>query len=137
MNTIAVYGTLKKGHGNHRLIAGQYEGEPIKAVLRGFEMRDVGAFPFIRREPKGIVHVEVYRLPSDRAEGLIRRMDMLEGYSPNRSNVFYVREQVEVELVESGERMQVWVYTGDKTEHQVSEFFDTYNNYALVEDGIW
>ena len=100
MHNVAVYGSLRKGLGNHRLL------EHVKVFDKGvtcvpYDMYSLGGFPAITHGGvKGVV-VEVYRVDDE----TMQRLDNLEGY-PH----FYDREEVEVALVDSDEDVTAWVY---------------------------
>lgn len=88
-HTVAVYGSLRQGLGNHRLLESS-ELIGTYGVLLPYTMLDLGSFP-------GIVHnkwknnpltVELYEVDDDVMEDL----DFLEGYPS-----FYNREQVMIE----------------------------------------
>jgi gamma-glutamylcyclotransferase (GGCT)/AIG2-like uncharacterized protein YtfP len=87
--TVCVYGTLRKGCGNHRIM------EMAKGIflrndtVTGYKMFSLGGFP-------GIIHaesndypivVEIYEVPM---EGVLNNLDRLEGY-PH----FYDREYID------------------------------------------
>lgn len=87
-NLVAVYGSLRKGFGNHRLLEG------CKQLgnhwVPGFEMFSLGAFPGIR---KGHSHIftEVYEVDDD----TLKRLDLLEGYRGVEEMNFYNRIEVD------------------------------------------
>lgn len=90
---VFVYGTLKEGHGNHRLLAGRsvFMGiDTIKAKLF-----DLGPYPFIK-EGDDLVYGEIYRVGPQ----TLASLDRLEGHP-----TFYERRQVKT----SG-GAEVWVY---------------------------
>jgi gamma-glutamylaminecyclotransferase len=90
---VFVYGTLKRGFGNHRLLArAALVGE---ATIRG-SMHDLGAFPAVAIDGKaGTVHGELFDVDSPTME----RLDRLEG-TPH----FYQRKLVHTSAGEA------WVY---------------------------
>ena len=100
LHSVAVYGTLKKGHGNHRLLKDSYclgEGftsEPYPLVVDGL--------PYvIDRAGKGKrVCVEIYRVHLD----TLARLDSLEGHPD-----WYQRKQIQVQLYKGG-TVSAWVY---------------------------
>jgi gamma-glutamylcyclotransferase (GGCT)/AIG2-like uncharacterized protein YtfP len=81
---VFVYGTLKRGFGNHRLLAGsRYVGE---ATIAG-RMHSLAAFPAVTLDGKPeTIHGEVFEVDAPTME----RLDRLEGV-PN----FYHRLQVQ------------------------------------------
>lgn len=94
---VFVYGTLKKGHYNHRLLEkARYIGPD---VITG-SMHDLGSFPAVILAPVGPVHGEVYEVTPE----MLRRLDMLEG-TPH----MYQRTRVSMST-----GREAWVYTMKK-----------------------
>jgi gamma-glutamylcyclotransferase (GGCT)/AIG2-like uncharacterized protein YtfP len=91
---IGVYGTLKKGHGNHRLLEGQELVGNI--TLEGFVMHSLGGFPAIV-EGEGSVVAEVYQVEDGE---VLRRLDSLEGYDKHSDSGMYLRRTVATDLGE-------------------------------------
>lgn len=90
---VFVYGTLKQGYGNHRLLKGKslYMGEA--------ELLDYGVFPLpygfpgILPKEGEIVKGELYSID----EQVLNGLDCLEGfYEPNHPHNMYERVEVEV-----------------------------------------
>ena len=117
---VAVYGSLRKGHGNYEVhlkgkkCIGQFETEPI------YNLIDLGGFPGLLKGGATSVIMEVYDINSTE----LAAMDGLEGYrGPEyiKSNM-YNREKIESPYG------QVSVY-----------FFNSpYNEkHKLVESGDW
>lgn len=92
MELLAVYGTLKKGHPNHRVIGNaEYLGS---CAIEGWAMYSLGYFPcIVPMKLSSRVVVEVYALDD------LAAADRLEGY-PN----FYDRTKVRTSYGEA------WVY---------------------------
>jgi gamma-glutamylcyclotransferase (GGCT)/AIG2-like uncharacterized protein YtfP len=86
---VAVYGSLRKGLGNHRVLQDSVQvGED---TIQGWDMFSLGGFPGIKSGPGSIV-IEVYEVVS---EGVARGLDSLEGYrGENSPNNFYDKETV-------------------------------------------
>jgi gamma-glutamylcyclotransferase (GGCT)/AIG2-like uncharacterized protein YtfP len=82
---VFVYGTLKRGHGNHRLMTGTFLGEDR---ISG-KLYDLGAYPAVGRAD-GVVHGEVYLVDGD----TMARLDRLEG------------------IPHLYQRVRVWTWTG-------------------------
>lgn len=82
---VLVYGTLKAGHPNHRLMRGA--NMLGKMVLHGADMRTLGAFPGAIRAPGtgNVIFGEVYEI----TEECLQSLDILEGH-PN----FYQRQRI-------------------------------------------
>ena len=92
MNKVAVYGSLRKGLGNHRVLG---DSKLIgKEWIPNYEMFSLGSFPGIRNG-KGSIYVEVYEVDSNTLE----RLDTLEGYHAKDSvNNFYDKEEVSTQF---------------------------------------
>lgn len=100
---VFVYGTLKQGYGNHRLL----EGKP----LVGVGVTDIrynmisGGFPVIMASDDGLpVRGEVYDITGD--FDCLHNLDRLEG-----EGVMYHRRDIPVTL-ENGERCLCCIYEG-------------------------
>jgi len=109
LTKVAVYGTLKQGHGNHRLLTdSKFLG---KASVKG-RMYHLGGFPGVRLDEPGTVQVELYEVDND----TLRRLDRLEGYREGAAdNNFYTREIVETDTEEHVSIYQISKdYTSDK-----------------------
>ena len=78
MNKIAVYGTLRRGNGNHRLI--EHCNMLSMEQIEGFHMYSLGGFPAVVPGKKDgfadTITVEVYEVDDD----TLARVDRLEGY---------------------------------------------------------
>ena len=108
---VFVYGTLKRGHGNHHwLAAAPFQGE---AVLPNVVLHDLGPFP-MAVPGEGLVRGEVYAVD---AAGLAR-LDRLEGYPR-----LYDRRPLPL-----ADGRRAWVYLGRP--HQV-------RHVAAIADGCW
>jgi gamma-glutamylcyclotransferase (GGCT)/AIG2-like uncharacterized protein YtfP len=71
---VGVYGTLKKGYSNHRLLENYtFIGTEL---VKGFDLYDLGPFPGIKLGDNQ-VFIEIYEVNDQ--EGL-DRLDSLEGY---------------------------------------------------------
>jgi gamma-glutamylcyclotransferase (GGCT)/AIG2-like uncharacterized protein YtfP len=87
---VAVYGSLRKGLGNHDLLKdskfiGQFETDHIYNLL------DLGNFPGLTKGGSTSVIMEVYKINAH----TLTRLDNLEGYvakTPEHS--FYIREKI-------------------------------------------
>ncbi len=92
---VLVYGTLRRGQGNHTLIG---EAPLIRTVTlsEGYCMVDLGHFPgLVRCDTRDQVTLELYEV----SNSALRDMDWLEGHPD-----YY--ERVEVELEDGA----AWVY---------------------------
>jgi gamma-glutamylcyclotransferase (GGCT)/AIG2-like uncharacterized protein YtfP len=108
---VFVYGTLKRGHGNHHWLAeASFQGE---AVLPNVVLHDLGPFP-MAVPGEGLVRGEVYAVD---AAGLAR-LDRLEGYPR-----LYDRRPLPL-----ADGRRAWVYLGRP--HQV-------RHVSALADGCW
>lgn len=72
---VAVYGTLKRGYSNHRLLVrARFLGTDH---LRSIVLFDLGPYPGARKGPSQGVLVEVYEV----GNAGLARLDALEGYN--------------------------------------------------------
>jgi gamma-glutamylaminecyclotransferase len=100
---VFVYGTLKQGEANHRLITngnGRFLGPAT--VVGNYAMRDLGWYPGVVRlgaGHSGTIHGEVYEVDNE----LLATLDILEGHP-----TYYQRSKVSTSHEEYG---NVWIYT--------------------------
>ncbi|MCL4112889.1 UNVERIFIED_CONTAM: hypothetical protein GTU68_023855 [Idotea baltica] len=112
---IFVYGTLRKGYGNHRLLKGSKLVCNAKSVEK-YTMTAAG-IPFVSRKPLVEITGEVYEVPDDQLPSI----DALEGHphaykrepmsyinldtkeQGEAELYFYEHENRRVELIESGD----------------------------------
>lgn len=75
MTKVFVYGSLKEGYGNHRLLStsekvAEYVTPPI------YTLHDLGAFPAVTLKGDTPITGEIYEVNDE----VFKRLDMLEGY---------------------------------------------------------
>ena len=123
--TIAVYGTLRKGHGNYRWYIEPYI-KSGKAEFIGYGkvkgyLLGGGIVPFAKKtnNPEDWIRVEVYRIDDKDA---IRSIDSLEGA--------YKKIKVNVEL-DDGNIIEAYMYDGS---HLTTNAI--YNDYEDMVAGI-
>lgn len=113
----AVYGTLRKGHGNHRLLNNEF------CTLLGttktapkFKMVSLGGFPGVIPDGGGeqAVTIEVYEVNHPEVE---QRLDWLEGYPS-----FYNKMEIDTEFGKAD------MYILDEAR---------YGSRPIVESGDW
>lgn len=114
---IAVYGTLKKGYGNHSLISGsKFLGETKTEKI--YDIYDLGPFPGVKRNGSTAVTVEVYEVDNVTA----KRVDILEGYiESNPSQGLYDKEVCKTEFGDA----EIYIYNGEP------------NSENKIENGEW
>lgn len=117
---VGVYGTLRQGNGNHRLL------ENAQLIGSGFleesaTMYSNGGFPILSFDPEvprfGPIRVELYEVSDQRT---MDRLDSLEGYPQ-----WYNRTEREFKL-DDGRTMTAWIYHQDKA-------FEL----PIIESGDW
>lgn len=108
---VAVYGSLRKGMGNHAVISQDLNRQHLSTErIKGWDMYSYGAFPYIS-PGEGSIVVEVY----DLAERTLEQLDRLEGYP-----YFYDRTRVETS------QGPAWIY-----------FINQGSNNRPVKNGDW
>lgn len=123
MRYVFVYGTLRRGHGNHRLLkSANFIGE---AYVYG-TMAALGGIPaVIELGGKNKVRGEVYGVNDDE----LKELDRLEGYYGQGSDNFYNRVSVGPFFDKSNPpRRECYMYTMKRQKDR------TYN---IVEHGDW
>jgi gamma-glutamylcyclotransferase (GGCT)/AIG2-like uncharacterized protein YtfP len=110
---VAVYGSLRKGFGNHRVLE-RNEAQILSTErIGGFKMFSMGAFPFIQpASEEDMITIEVYAVPITGLPDL----DRLEGYPS-----FYNRKLVQTS------KGQAWIYFIENER----------GGYQQVHDGDW
>ena len=112
MQIVAVYGSLRKGFGNHGFLKNQsFKGTDI---VPNYKMYSLGAFPGIVPDDGGSIFAEIYEVD----EETFKALDRLEGH-PN----FYCRRQV------STVYGPAWIYELANVDH--------YRGLPLVVGGEW
>ena len=124
---IAVYGTLRKGNGNHRLLVnadyiGTYTTEPI------YSLYSLGGFPGLKENGETAVIMEVYAVNEEEA----RRVDGLEGYTPGEQATFYDKIQIETPWGQAG----VYTYVRQPNETSLIKSGDWMNRFEKVEEEV-
>lgn len=95
MTQVAVYGSLRKGFGNHgRLLGAPLVGQTT--TTQPYSMYSLGGFPMVQLEGEKIspITVEIYDCNAEQ----LRSLDMLEGYRADSQSNFYNRSEVETGL---------------------------------------
>lgn len=102
---VFVYGTLKLGYGNNRLLHdGVFVGPGI--TVRPFQMRTTPGFPVVfdvNAEPLHNIAGEVYEVNDE----ILSRLDQLEGHPR-----WYRRQEVVVDIADTGVQQTCWMYVG-------------------------
>lgn len=95
---VFVYGTLKKGFCNHRLLEGCTLLGEAESSFHGYQMFDNGAYPCLI-EGSEKVKGEMYVVSQD----VLRNLDMLEGHPE-----LYLRKKRMFNI--KGKSLEAWVY---------------------------
>lgn len=96
----AVYGTLRKGYGNHRRLENKKGVKYIETKeIEGFDMYAVASFPGIIRG-NGKIIAEIYEIDNPEVE---ESLDFLEGYTEGDESSLYVKEKTK-----EGELIYIW-----------------------------
>ena len=119
-NLVAVYGTLRQNHGNHRIL----NKSPLSCEkIFGWSMYSMGGFPgCVKSDGEAdYIVVELYDIDDE----TLRRLNQLEGYTEGEDNWFYDRVSVGTSLGEAF--MYTWagslnqdtrIYHGDWDIHE-------------------
>jgi len=112
-NLVAVFGSLKKGFGNHRVI-GDSEFLGTTKTEPKFTMFSFGGFPGLLLEGNTSIEVEVYDVTN---REIMNGLDRLEGYPS-----FYDRTQIETEFGDA------WIYFNKSRNLE---------HHSIIESGVW
>lgn len=126
---IAVYGTLRKGCGNHQHFLrnaefkGEFATEPV------YSLYTLGGFPGLKEDGNTSVQMEVYEVTPEEAV----LIDSLEGYTPGRTPHFYDKKEIETPWGTAG----VYIYVRDILEKNLIESGDwTNRNKIKIFEGV-
>lgn len=99
---VFVYGSLKNGYGNHRIL--EYTGavflDPGVTTNSSFTMESLGGFPGVYEDGGEQIRGELYAV----TDVGLQRCDSLEGHP-----TFYCRKEVEI-TTDEGEEFVAWMY---------------------------
>lgn len=109
---VFVYGTLKTGFGNHRLLK-NFKGK--EALALEIDLHSGPGFPYAKRG-NGVTKGEVYNVDYD----TLRRLDMLEGVPDH-----YKRERTSI--IVDNKKEHSWIYLSPANAVK----------YPKIEEGIW
>ncbi len=112
-HAVFVYGTLKKGCCNHKLLE---NFEPIKAKAPGIELHEGPGYPYAVRGD-GTTFGELYFVDTK----TLYKLDELEEH-PH----YYKREKTYVIVFPSNKKIKAWIYLNDEGV-----------KWPKIEDGHW
>lgn len=119
---VFVYGSLKSGFHNHRLLKNsKFVGQAV--TKEKYTMYSCGSFPSVTEEPSYNISGEVYEIN----EQTLKSLDYLEGYEEGRKNNFYERKLTEV-LVNNKSEV-CFIYFGSKTSQKLQKGFWEHHSY--------
>lgn len=131
MTKVFVYGTLKKGFHNHRVIEKTLIKKISEAKLEGYVMHYVnhGGYPVIMPQEGSVVYGELIEFKKESFREQLESLDFLEGFRGEgcKDNLY---NRIKADVIVGDEKITAYVY----------EF--NYKNYALVvgdliENGIF
>ena len=105
-NHIAVYGSLRVGHGANHFMQGLDLVSSGEETVKG-RLFSLGGFPGLKLGSSENIDVlvDVYELPKD-PRTILARLDQYEGYvSENQSNSLFIRRKTL-----TSDNIEVWVY---------------------------
>ena len=120
-----VYGTLRRGQANHRLLVGRTTAQ-FAAQLPGHALYDRG-LPYVVecRDPGAVVVGELVFIDPAHYQSLLARLDRLEGYrGPGDGRNHYERGAAAVHYADGGtdRTVRAWVYrAGRRTQALLSK----------------
>ena len=114
MNLVFVYGSLKKGFGNHRLLENSKYIAKGGTVSEGFDMGSCGGFPGVTSGGEYRIYGELYEVDDDTFE----RLDTLEG-----NGHFYEREEIDIMSISqpAARVYKAWIYILDNYNYYRSD----------------
>lgn len=114
---VFVYGTLKQGYWNNRLLETcKFISEGLLPDHKAYYYGSVGSFPFVEENEGTSVSGEVYLINSN----TLANLDRLEGYSgPNRHS-FYLRKTSKIHT-NDGVLDNVYYYCGNSHRHHLDD----------------
>ena len=122
---ISVYGTLRKGNGNHTLIKNaEYKGTFTSEPTYG--LYSLGGFPGLKENGNTAVVMEVYSVNEEEA----RKVDNLEGYTENETPYFYDKKIIPTPWGDAG----VYIYVKQPNESSLIKNGDWMNRFQEIKN---
>ena len=113
---VAVYGTLKRGNHNHRVMGdSEYIGT---ARISGFEMYSLGGFPGVL-PGEGEITVEIFRVNNTRDAEYIYRLEGYNGVRGHHRNSFYDTTDISVNIDGQDYTAEMFIYKGGRLNSRV------------------
>lgn len=115
----AVYGSLRKGLGNHSVLG----NAPLVGTIKTkpeYTMYSLGGFPGVVKGGNTSITLEIYEVKNETIE---ENLDWLEGYNePNDPYNFYNKEKIDTELGEA----YIYFINDDVKDRQIVDSGDWY-----------
>lgn len=122
-----VYGTLLSGQPNSLLWQG-LEVNVRKATLANGRLHDLGGYPILVEIGADPVKGQVVTIAPDFYKLVVARLDLLEGYDPDRPDLIGYRRLMRDVMMEDGRTTSAWVYVGQ---------IELVNGRAPIPNGDW
>lgn len=123
-----VYGTLRAGQTNSRLLRGAI-AHTRPAILCGAQMFDLGPYPMIVEADAGQIVGELVQIKAAKYAAILKSLDRLEGVDgahPANPNALYRR--LRRHIISDDQPVEAWVYIGREAMARRGK---------LVESGDW
>jgi len=125
-NKFFMYGTLKKGRPLDRKSLADLRSSVKEATIEG-SIFNLGSFPTIKLDGKGLVTGEIHTFPEEHVKGVRNIMDSIEGYNSSYPDKgLYNRYKVKATL-EDGKMVTAWAY----------EYNGDVDPKRRLDDGVW
>jgi gamma-glutamylcyclotransferase (GGCT)/AIG2-like uncharacterized protein YtfP len=132
---VFVYGTLKRNNTRAGVLDG-YAVRWVRAAILGFDIYDLGHFPCILPSESGNGQVFGELVECNDPLKVVRQLDAIEGYHPNRDpkRCMYLRKKVDVIELGTGKKHKAFAYVWAKPE-RLGE--SSYYSKRKVKSGNW
>ncbi|TWO33374.1 gamma-glutamylcyclotransferase [Seonamhaeicola sediminis] len=115
-----VYGTLKKGYCNHKLLRDSKKVRDYTTKPE-YSMINLHSFPGVVKNGNTAIHGEIYEVIDEMIE---KSLDKLEGYNPNNKENFFNKECINLE----GKRVFIYILNTSKVATE---------EYQIIPSGKW
>lgn len=125
-----VYGTLRPGDGNYNhFLAGDTIFEE-NVQLEGFTMYAGSGYPYLAYGNNTVTATFV-TVSDEKYEDVLRRLDMLEGFTSFDSNTNHYDRKLHTFIL-NGEEKQAWIYLASSWVHN-----DIRDTFPVLQSGDW